>query len=101
MYLVPPKLNKKYLLGFWTPLELLIIVLLLVTGTNSILNHGTMGSLLLSIAGGIMLVTARFDLEVNLLRVFVIRTRYIREPKTYSQAETAVKNKKARERKAR
>lgn len=86
MYLVPPKLNKRYLLGFWTPVELLIIVLFLVTGTNSLLNNGTMGSAFLTIAGAIMLITARFDLEVNLMRVLVIRTRFIREPKVYSQA---------------
>lgn len=92
-YLCPPRLQKKFLLWWWTVPELILIATLVVF--TFYLQSLELLALVIFIALG----TARLDFENNLFGALRMRTRYQLFTKTFSANEKTSAKEEKRKRK--
>lgn len=75
-YLCPPKLKAKYLLGFWTVPEIMVMAVFLALGVLFF-------RFLLIITISVFVFAARPDGEHSLMGTILLRCKYYIEHKTY------------------
>ncbi len=75
-YICPPKLQSKLLVGLWTIPELLVIVVVLVAGFY-------VANILIGIAAGLAICTARIDREHSIIGYIVTRVLFFYRAQIY------------------
>lgn len=91
-YLCPPRLQKKFLLWWWTVPELIGIAL------GAVLVFYLRSPQIFTLTCFLALGTARFDFENNLFGALKMRTAYQFFTKTFSQNAASGKDEKRRKR---
>lgn len=94
-YLCPPRLQKKFLLWWWTVPELIGIAL------GAVLVFYLRSPQIFTLTCFLALGTARFDFENNLFGALKMRTAYQFFTKTFSQNAASGKDEKRRKKKLR